>query len=77
MIRTRFNLRFKCTCKYNLDLCTMIFLVLLQVENLDLKPLVSHEKAPVVIHGTYQNSWEKIKLTVSFIFMYMSVSEIY
>jgi hypothetical protein len=39
--------------------------------------LVSHEKAPVVIHGTYQSSWEKIKLTVSFIFMYMNVSEIY
>ena len=47
------------------------FLVLLQVENLDLKPLLSHEEAPVVIHGTYHNSWEKIKLTVSLTSMYM------
>ena len=49
----------------------MIFFVLLQVENQDLKPLLSHEEAPVVMHGTYYNSWEKIKLTVSFTSMYM------
>jgi len=49
----------------------MMFLVLLQVENLNLKPLLSHEEAPVVIHGTYYNYWEKIKLTVSFTSMCM------
>jgi hypothetical protein len=51
----------------------MIFFVLLQVENQDLKPLLSHVEATLVIHGTYFNSWEKIKLTVSFTSMYINL----
>ena len=35
-----------------------------QVEDLDLKPIISPDEAPVVVHGTYKKAWESIRQQV-------------
>ena len=41
-----------------------VFFSGLQVEGLDLSPVLSAEEAPVVVHGTYRRSWEQIRAQV-------------
>ena len=41
-----------------------VFFSGLQVEGLDLSPVLSAEEAPVVVHGTYWRSWEQIRAQV-------------
>lgn len=44
--------------------------IFFQVQDLELKPLLSAKEVSMVIHGTYYNSWEKIKNTVSSLLNY-------
>lgn len=43
-----------------------------QVADLELKPLLNAKEVSMVIHGTYYNSWEKIKHTVSRLLNYFA-----